>query len=91
MGYLSLQDVGSLICRGAFHRVFRDSMPTPSVKDIKFMSAVLEWERQPAENSWLICNERGLISVIEEEKKNNFTYESPTDSHKLALNYRANV
>lgn len=44
-------------------------MPMPSVKDIEFMSAVLEWERQPAENSWLSCNERGLISVIEEEKK----------------------
>lgn len=72
MGYLSLQDVGSLICRGAFHRVFRDSMLMPSVKDIEFMSAVLKWERQPAENSWLSCNERGLISVIEEEKKKQF-------------------
>lgn len=63
MGYLSLQDVGCLICRGAFHRVFRDDMPILSVKNIEFTSAVHEWERQPAENSWLSCNERGLISV----------------------------
>lgn len=69
MGYLSLQDVGSLVCREAFHRVFRDALPMLSVKDIEFMSAVLEWERQTAENSWLSCNGRGLISVIEEEQK----------------------
>lgn len=71
-GYLSLQDVSSLVCRGAFHRVFRDGMPMPSVKHMEFMSPVLEWERQPAENSWLSWNERGLISAIEEEKKKQF-------------------